>query len=47
MHWWGGGLITIIIYGGFHEGTLQDNTIITENNFDILTENSLDLLTET
>lgn len=42
----GGGLINIIIYAMMGEIAAQDDTILTENNFDLLTESGLDLLRE-
>lgn len=44
--WWGSGFITQIIYASFGEATGQDNTLITENNFDLLTEDGRELLVE-
>lgn len=42
----GSGFITILIYAFMGEIVAQDDTILTENNFDILTEASQELLRE-
>lgn len=47
MNWYGGGLVCIINYSYMGETALQDDTILTENNFDIMTEASQELLRET
>jgi hypothetical protein len=47
MHWVGGGLIPIIIYGVFGQAVEESFALITENGADnILTELSQDILTE-
>ena len=47
MNWWGSGFIPIIIYASIAEASQQDDTLITENGFDILTESGQELLVET
>lgn len=44
MNWFGSGFCPIIIYGAFSEAILEDDALITENNFDILTENAQNIL---
>jgi hypothetical protein len=46
MNQFGSGFIPILIYGSFSESAEQDDTLITEDNFDILTESGDDLLRE-
>lgn len=43
---WVGGFIPIIIYGTGGASVLNDNELLTENNFDILTEASQTILVE-
>ena len=42
----GSGFIPILIYSSFSEAVAQDDTILTENNFDLLTEASQEILRE-
>lgn len=42
----GSGFIPVIIYGLMGEPAAQDDTILTENNFDLMTEGSQELLRE-
>lgn len=44
--WWPGGLIAITIYGTMGGAALDENELLTENNFDILTENGFSILIE-
>ena len=44
---WGSGFITIINYSSIAEAALEDDTLITENGFNILTESGMELLVET
>jgi hypothetical protein len=46
MHWPGSGFITIINYGLYSEAVEEENTILTENNFDLLTEDGDPVLVE-
>jgi hypothetical protein len=46
MHWWPGGLITIITYGGIVDSLVPINVILTESAIPILTETSNYMLTE-
>lgn len=43
----GGGLVVVILAGTYAEASMQDDTILTEDNFDITTEDGRELLTET
>lgn len=47
MNTYGGALVTVILAGTYAEATMQDDTIITEDGFDLLTEDGHELLTET
>lgn len=46
MNTYGGGLITILVYGNYIQPPQNSVSIMTEDNFDILTEDSMQLLTE-
>jgi hypothetical protein len=46
MNWVGGGFITIILYALGQQSEEQDNSLLTEDNFDILTEAGDNILTE-
>ena len=46
MSWWGGGFITIIIYGTSSEAVEEANALLTQNGLNILTELSQDILTQ-
>ncbi len=46
MNYVGGGFIPIIVYSSIAESSLQQNALLTENNFHLLTEGNDYILTE-
>jgi hypothetical protein len=46
MNWYGGGFLNVLCYSIFAIAIAENNTLLTENNFDILTEDGQDILVE-
>ena len=43
---YGSGFIPILVYGGYVESREQEDSLLTEDGFNIWTEDSQDILTE-
>lgn len=47
MNWYGSGYLLILNYANYAEASNQNDTLITENGFDLLTEDGKEILVET